>query len=338
MRSSMCSGDVKTKRTVWVRFRWCLVGFFSVLVGLCNDAVAQKVYWAQWTSAGKIQRANLDGTDVEELVTGLDNPGGLALDQAGGKMYWIGVAAGKIQRANLDGSMLEDLVIFVPPGTINPGSIALDTGAGKMYWGYAGTDKIQRANLDGSGVEVLITGLSSTRGMALDLINDKIFWTGFSGAGKIQRANLDGTGVEDVLTGRNLLTGIALHIGSGKMYWLEMDSGFGDGNVWRSNLDGSNIENVLTGLSFLSDLALDIGGNRMYWTNTVFDKIEVATLSGFGLQDVLTGLIVPTGIALDLTPSLPLSRSATLLPLMFVLLVSGVVVLRASRRAKRAKP
>jgi hypothetical protein len=38
-----------------------------------------------------------------------------------------------------------------------------------MYWTDAGTDKIQRANLDGSGVEDLVTGLSNTRKIALDL-------------------------------------------------------------------------------------------------------------------------------------------------------------------------
>ena len=48
---------------------------------------ASKMYWAD-TNAGKIQRSNLDGSGVEDLVTtGLEAPIGIALDVSGGKMY-----------------------------------------------------------------------------------------------------------------------------------------------------------------------------------------------------------------------------------------------------------
>ena len=64
-----------------------------------------------WTDGGtdKIQRANLDGSDVEDLVTpaqgvGTVAPLGIALDVASGKMYWADYNADKIRRANLDGS------------------------------------------------------------------------------------------------------------------------------------------------------------------------------------------------------------------------------------------
>ena len=62
------------------------------------------MYWTNWEDTGKIQRANLDGSGVEDLVTsGLDIPRGIALDLAGGKMYWTDWGTEKIQRANLDG-------------------------------------------------------------------------------------------------------------------------------------------------------------------------------------------------------------------------------------------
>ena len=44
-------------------------------------------YWED-IGTGKIQRANLDGSNVEDLVTqGLDDPDGIALNVANGKMY-----------------------------------------------------------------------------------------------------------------------------------------------------------------------------------------------------------------------------------------------------------
>ncbi len=66
-----------------------------------NVAFAQdKLYWVD--AATKIQRANLDGTNIEDLVI-TDTPYGIALDVAGGKMYWTTSWPRKIQRANLDG-------------------------------------------------------------------------------------------------------------------------------------------------------------------------------------------------------------------------------------------
>ena len=59
-----------------------------------------------WTDLGtdKIQRANLDGSQVEDLVTtGLISPVGIALDPGAGKMYWTDYRTDKIQRATSTG-------------------------------------------------------------------------------------------------------------------------------------------------------------------------------------------------------------------------------------------
>ena len=112
-------------------------------------------------------------------MSGLDTTDGIALDIAGGKMYWT---AGKIQRANLDGSGVEDLV----PWTSDLGlrrCIALDTAGGKMYWtesrGYlsdSGGSAIKRANLDGSGVEELVyVEEGFLEGYALDVAGGKMY-------------------------------------------------------------------------------------------------------------------------------------------------------------------
>ena len=58
----------------------------------------------------RIQRADLNGANVEDLVTGLGIPYGLALDVSGGKMYWTNRQTNKIQRADLSGANVEDLI------------------------------------------------------------------------------------------------------------------------------------------------------------------------------------------------------------------------------------
>ena len=59
------------------------------------DAKGGQIYWTDIGMPGdrttSIRRANLDGTNVETLVTGLGRPASIALDVVGGKMYWTDV-------------------------------------------------------------------------------------------------------------------------------------------------------------------------------------------------------------------------------------------------------
>ena len=267
----------------------------------CSSAVTvtvlpyPKMYWTDY-GTDKIQRANLDGSNVEDLITtGLTGPVGIALDVGRGKMYWTDWGTGKIQRANLDGSNVEDLITT---GLTVPLGIALDVGRGKMYWTDRDTGNILRANLDGSNVEDLITtGLSSPLGIALDVGRGKMYWTDY-GTSKIQRANLDGSNVEDLITtGLSWPRGIALDVGRGKMYWTDMRAG----KIQRANLNGSNVEDLITtGLLRPEGIALDVGRGKMYWTDMDTDKIQRANLDGSNVEDLITtGLSTSWGIALD---------------------------------------
>ena len=257
---------------------------------------ASKLYWSDW-GTDKIQRADLDGSNVEDLVAGagLNGPDGLSLDLAGGKIYWADAGTNKIQRANLDGSGVEDLVT----GLGIPYGLALDLAGGKMYWTNRQTGKIQRANLNGSGVEDLVTsGLTFPGALALDAAGGKMYWTN-PGATKIQRANLSGSGVEDLVTsGLSSPTGLALDAAGGKMYWTDR----GTDKIQRANLSGSGVEDLVTsGLNSPNGLALDVAGGKMYWADAGTDKVQRANLNGSGVEDLLTstdGLVDPSGIAI----------------------------------------
>ena len=264
---------------------------------------APKMYW---TKAGThhIQRADLDGSNVEGLVTvGSEYRGlkGIALDVAGGKMYWANWHDGKIQRADLDGTDVEDLVT----GLRTPNGIALDMRREKIYWTAAFAGKIQRADLDGSNVEDLVTGLPDPNRIVLDVAGGKMYWTTSAGGDKvykIQRANMNGSNVEDIrLDGMgHFSSGIALDVAGGKIYWTNE----GAYKIQRANIDGSNVEDLVTRLGGLhlfkgpNSIVLDVAGGKMYWTNRSTNKIQRADLDGSNVEDLVTGLRDLGGIAL----------------------------------------
>ena len=271
-------------------------------IGTLVVVVAEgKMYWVdRWTA--KIQRANLDGSQIEDLVTiGLEEPTDLALDVAGGKMYWTDRLTDKIKRANLDGSQTEDLVT----GLYSIWSLALDVAGGKMYWANASWrgPKIQRANLDGSQVEDLVTaGLFQIAGLALDVAGGKMYWTDY-GTKKIHRANLDGSRVEALITtGLRGPWGLALDVAEGKMYWADWITN----KILRSNFDGSQVEELLTRSDNTGSLVLVLSEGKMYWTEGSWSdvsngRILRANLDGSQVEELLaTGLRSPRGLALDL--------------------------------------
>ena len=182
--------------------------------GLALDPHGHKIYWTDQNGVAinsgqktaRIRRANLDGSNVEDLVTqNLTQPVGIALDLLRGKIYWTNLersfdGLGEIQRCNLDGSGVEN----VATGIDEANGLAIDVLHGKLYWTELRTKTIQRANLDGSQIENLVTGLGGPTTVGLNVREGKLYWTSAGPgipANLVQRADLDGTNVETLVSG-----------------------------------------------------------------------------------------------------------------------------------------
>ena len=280
--------------------------------------VIQSIGYAQgrgkiyWTESGKIRRANLDGSNVEDILTELESPTDIVLDLHDHKMYWVSFGPSKVYRANLDGSDIEAIInrgapIAVPGKRLpTPGTITLDTNASKIYWGnWRGPWGISRADNDGSDIEeIMIKPLDGVFGrivdaesLELDLKTRKMYWAD-SFNDNIGRANLDGSNYEELGT-TPAPFGLALDLRNRHIYWTDIFLG----RIERSFLNGDNVETLLTELNRPDDIVLDMRFLKMYWVEknkeTKKHKIRRANLDGSNVTDILTDLNYIGGIALD---------------------------------------
>ena len=255
---------------------------------------ANKIYWTN-SGYGKIERANTDGSEREEILIGLDNPYGIAIDARAGRIYWTDPNTDTIQCANLDGSGAEDLVTT---GLDDPTGIAVDPYGKRMYWTEPTAGRLRRANLDGDGVEDIVTDLDSPTGIAISFNPPAIYWTD-AATGRIQRANLDGSEAGDVVTGLISPTGIALdYYDDHGIYW----SDYGAKKIQRASYpSGGGVEDLATGLSGPWGIAVGsyLFDNELYWTDPNAHKIQHAKKQGIiEAEDLITtGLVNPRGIA-----------------------------------------
>lgn len=272
---------------------------------------------------GQIQCANLDGTNVQILVAntnplGSIRPTGIALDPAGGQLYWADFYCG-IYAANLDGT---NAAAVMPTGSWYAlQGIEIDETAGQLYWGPThpsfGGDaaRIRRSNLDGSSVQVLVQNATSWFPglLGLDAINGKIYWGEVSWNQGLFWSNLDGSSVQKIIWSIPVRD-IAVDTTAGQIYFTAAWSFGGGGAIYRANLDGTGLQQIIGNLRFPYGIAVDPGAGKIYWSDINDGKIRQANLDGSGQVDHITGLVSPGGIALLLEVAVSVDIKPTSCP------------------------
>lgn len=171
------------------------------------DLLGAKVYWTSLGSDSRdqIQRANLDGSGTETLVTGIGRADGFAIDPYSQRMFFTD--NGDIRTAALDGSSVSTLI-----DSPNARGVDLDVLHGKIYWSDL-SGFIRRADLDGSDIEsVISTPAGSIYSLVVDSQAGFLYWADPSGGetSSINRSRLDGSNASPFVTGINGPRGLAL--------------------------------------------------------------------------------------------------------------------------------
>ncbi|MGO9833333.1 MAG: 3-hydroxyacyl-CoA dehydrogenase [Polyangiaceae bacterium] len=203
------------------------------------DATHAQLYWCD-REGMRVMRANTDGSNIETLVTTgtTDNQAdyavGIALDLAGGEMYWTQKGSGptssngtggqgSIRRAGMqipagqNSTNRTDIDVLFS-GLPEPIDMDVDLGTRQMYWTDRGDGTVSRAPMDPpagfnpatrTDRDILLQGLGQVIGIYLDVPNGVMYYTGLD-TGAVSVAPLDGSSTKNVLTSQGGLAGITL--------------------------------------------------------------------------------------------------------------------------------
>ena len=260
------------------------VNFSTTLDAVIHVAAANRPVM-YWIDDGALYR--LAGEKAEKIA---DSATDVAVDTAGGKVYWTeqtGGAAGKIHSANLDGSGAE---VFKDLPSL-PHGIAIDGANGKLYL-TNGRNKIRQMNVDGTQFKPnFIQGLDDPMNIAVSA--GRIYWT--EAGGSVRYANTEGTTVvRNIVTGAGALGGIA--VGGNKVYWTEQTSDT-TGRIRSANLNGSGVAEVITTTAVPQGIAVDIADGKLFWADDQ-GRIQRIRIDNQKLISVATGLMAPGAIAI----------------------------------------
>ena len=217
-------------------------------MGFFVEDTTDKLYFADGRT-GTIHRADLDGSNLETLITTTENSyGGLAVDVDGGRLYWVDRVARRIYSSMLDGE--DKLILYAAQHDyeLTGGSgiwLYLDKLNGHLYW----ADKyyIYRANLDGSNVENLWSSWMKEGYEGMFISSDGHFYSG--GTKLLYRRDMsdsDSGNYEEILSYENRdiasIRAVVCDEEAQKIYFCDVNAKI----IYRVNMDGSGLREWIT--------------------------------------------------------------------------------------------
>lgn len=192
-----------------------------------------------------------------------------------------------------------------PVGTPPQIVMNLKEGGSRLYVGRTSSNAIAQVGMAAPTIDLSNLSLpSNAKGVAVDSINERIFWTSGDFIGVV---NLDGTGMNDTLITLDPgagASGIAVDASGGFIYWAQTNLP-GSGGIMRANLDGTNVVPIVS-RGGASDVAIDLVNSKLYHSSeTSFDigrcdlngdNNDNDYFAGLGGGAGVTGI---TGIAVD---------------------------------------
>ena len=122
------------------------------------------MYWTDWGSNPKIEKANMAGKERRVLVNSvLYWPNGLTLDKDTNRLYWVDGSYHKLEYLDLDNNNRVTLLIS---SSVLPHPFGLTLLGDHVYWTDWSTNAVYRANKESVGI---ISAFISGIGQPMDI-------------------------------------------------------------------------------------------------------------------------------------------------------------------------
>ena len=119
------------------------------------------MYWTN-DSKDRIFKAHMDGSNVEDVVTGLSIPAGIAIDPVASRLFWVDYDMNKVQSSRLDGHDVH----LVTQLSSRPWGIAVDS-SGRLFWGTYDSKLLQTSETTGINMRTLHTATHSIQHLTM---------------------------------------------------------------------------------------------------------------------------------------------------------------------------
>ncbi|CAG9854879.1 unnamed protein product [Phyllotreta striolata] len=176
------------------------------------------IFWTD-VSMSVIRRAFINGTGIIDIVkSGLESPGGIALDWIHDLIFWTDSGTRRIEVASLDG---EQRSIIAASEVDKPRAIAVHPGEGIVFWTNWGPNpKIERCEMEGINRKSIITeSVFWPNGLTIDYTANQIYWADAK-HNVIETSNFDGSSRRKVLS-KGLPHPFALTIFEDALFWTD---------------------------------------------------------------------------------------------------------------------
>ena len=201
-----------------------------------HSSILNKVYWVEG-GTGTIHRSNIDGSELENiLTTNSNNLGLIELDHNNNRIFYTITNDNYIRTANFDGTNQQILVNNV--GTVQ--GITYDPTNDKIYWTEFFSGQIKKANGDGTNVSTIFRSTGHPFDIEIDSTHQYLYFSDrlFN---KIFRLNTNGDSLTTITGGGGIPGAISLDLINNEIYWIDSELQL----INKTDITGSGLINTL---------------------------------------------------------------------------------------------
>ena len=222
-------------------------------LGVSSATAQLKIYWTATDASGAyVVRANGDGSNVENIVSGADNilgPNGL--EYANGLLYWPDQRLNAIKQVKPEGTGVATVA-----SANNPYDVF--GTAQQVYWTSLTGNYIDAQLTNGTDYQRILASPIVGQPFAIEVTTSNLYWSKVSGLGSILRSDLNGANIVTIIPNAYVYD---FQVTSNYIYYADNNY---PSAIKRANLNGTDITTLVADGGFYNGIC--VTADAIYWS------------------------------------------------------------------------